>query len=83
MDADGRQLQFGGKGAAVQRFDVDQLMDEAIRAGVDLVASQGIEHECIVGIGAMAHTDQLSVVSHRSILLGLFYASREKPEVAS
>ena len=58
MNAEGRQLQLAVNGPAVERFDVDQLVLEAVRSGVDFALRQGIEHERVVGIGAMADADQ-------------------------
>ena len=58
MQADGGQLQLAGEGAAVERFDIDQLVDELVRAGVDLAVGQRVEHERVVGIGAVADADE-------------------------
>ena len=60
VQADGRQLQLAGEGAAVERFDIDQLVAEFVIAGVDLAVGQGVEHEGVVRIGAMADADQLA-----------------------
>ena len=61
VQADGRQFQLAVKGPAVERFDIDQFVLEAIAAGVELALGQGVEHEGVVGIGAMADADQQRV----------------------
>ena len=37
----------------------DQLVHELDMAGVDLVVRQGVEHERVVGVRAMADADEL------------------------
>ena len=59
VEADGGQLQLAGKRAAVECLDVDQLV--AKRYGrCRSCPGQGVEHEGVVGIGAMAHADELA-----------------------
>ena len=58
VQADGGQLQLAREGPLVQRLDILQLVREAIRPGVDLVVRQGVKHERVVGIGAVADADQ-------------------------
>ena len=58
VQADGGQLQLALEGPAVERFDIDQLVRELEIAGVDLVVRQGVEHEGVVGIGAVADADE-------------------------
>ena len=64
VQADGRQFQLAAEGPAVERLDIDQLVLEAVAAGVDLALGQGVEHEGVVGVGAMAHADEEAVVVH-------------------
>ena len=59
VDADRGQLQLALERAAVERLDVDQLVRELVVAGVDLVVRQGVEHEGVVRVGAVADADQL------------------------
>ena len=58
VDAQRGELQLGPERAAVERLDVDQLVRELVLAGVDLVLRQGVEHEGVVRVGAMADADQ-------------------------
>ena len=58
MDADRRDLQLSLQGALVERLDVLELVDEPEPARVELVVGQGIEHEGIVGIGAVSDPDR-------------------------
>ena len=58
MDADGGHFQFAAQGPAVERLDVLQLVAETQIAGVELVVGQGVEHEGVVGIGAVADGDE-------------------------
>ena len=64
VNAHGRELQLRLERAAVERFDVDQLVREFIIARVDAPLGQRIEHERIVRIGAMADADQLLGCGH-------------------
>ena len=59
VQAEGRQLQFAREGPAVERLDIDQLVLEAEAARVDLVLRQGVEHERVVGVGAVADANEL------------------------
>ena len=45
------------KRPAIERLDVLQFVREVQIAGVDLVVGQGVEHERVVGIGAVADVD--------------------------
>ena len=60
MQAEGGEFEFALKGSAVEGFDIYQFVLEAIAAGIDFVLGQGIEHEGVVGIGAMPHADELA-----------------------
>ena len=65
------------KRPAVERLDVDQLVRELVVARVDLVVRQGVEHERVVGVGAVADADQLLgcvAVTMSSSCGGLSYA---------
>src|SRR5262249_39904837 len=57
--ADGGHLEFAPERPAVERLDVLQLVAEAQVAGVELVVGQGVEHEGVVGVGAVADGDEL------------------------
>ena len=61
VKAEGGQFQFAGHGAAVERLDIDHLVPEPIAARIDLVPRQGVEHEGVVGIGAVPDTDLLRI----------------------
>ena len=61
VDAQRGEFQLGLERPAVERFDVDQLVGEIVAAGLDLVLGQGVKHEGIVRIGAMADADELPV----------------------
>ena len=83
VKADGGQFQFAGEGPAVERFDIDQLVDEAIRPGVDLARGQGVEHEGIVGVGAVADADQLSrIARHGTLADGDSWGGHDPPSIA-
>ena len=47
------------KRPAVERLDVDQLVRELVAPRVDAVVRQGVEHERVVGVGAVADADEL------------------------
>ncbi len=59
MNADGRQLQLAIERAAIECLDVDQFVRKPIAARVDFPLGQGIKHEGVVGVGAMADPDSL------------------------
>ena len=59
MDAHGRQVEVALDGPAVERLDIDQFVLEPVSAGRDLVLGQGVEHEGVVGVGAVADADEL------------------------
>ena len=46
------------RGPAIERLDVLQFVAKAQVAGVHLVVGQGVEHEGVVGIGAVADANQ-------------------------
>src|SRR5439155_21375313 len=58
VDADGSDFKFAAEGAAVERLDVLQFVAELQLAGVELVMGEGVEHEGVVGVGAVADADQ-------------------------
>ena len=58
VDADGRDFELAAQGAAVERLDVLELMDEPQAAGVELVVRQGVEHEGVVRVGAVPDPDR-------------------------
>ena len=77
VDADRRDLQLAAQGPLVERLDVLELVDEPQPAGVELVVGQGVEHECIVRIGAVADPDRRhGVVAHQAAPRGLGRARR-------
>ena len=57
-------------GATVEGLDVLQFMAKAQVAGVELVVRQGVEHEGVVGIGAVADGDQAGHGSLRETASG-------------
>jgi hypothetical protein len=59
VQADGGHFKLAFQRPAVQRLDVLELVLEGQAAGVDLVVGQGLEHEGVVGVGAVADADQL------------------------
>jgi hypothetical protein len=59
VDADGGDLKLAVEGAAVERLDVLQLVAKVAVPGVELVVGQGVEHEGVVGVRAVADADQL------------------------
>ena len=58
VDADGRDFELAVQGAAVEGLDVLELVDELEAAGVELVVGQGVEHEGVVGVGAVPDPDR-------------------------
>ena len=54
----GRDFQLGGARPAVQRLDVLQHVRDLDARNRHLARGEGIEHEGIVGVGAMADPDQ-------------------------
>ncbi len=54
VNAHGRKFQFTGERAAVERFNVNQLVPKFVRPGVDFAVGQSVEHERIVRIRTMA-----------------------------
>ena len=64
VQAQGRQFQLAAERPAIERFDIDQFVPEDVRSGVDLAAGQGVEHEGIVGVGAMADADLQEGIFH-------------------
>ena len=64
VQAQGRQFQLAAECPAIERFDIDQFVPEEVRPGVDLAAGQGVEHEGVVGVGAMADTDLQAGIFH-------------------
>ena len=75
VQADGRQFQLAGKGPAVERFDIDQLVLESVAAGIDLAVGQGMKHEGIVRIGTMADADSLPLGAERGGMGHFFLGS--------
>ena len=63
VDADGRDFELALEGAAVERLDVLQFVLKDQVAGVDLAVGQGVEHEGVVGIGAMSDVDDSAVMT--------------------
>ena len=53
--ADGKEYV---KTALAKGLDVDEFVDEPVRAGVDLVRGERVEHERVVGIRTVADSDQ-------------------------
>src|SRR5687768_6271536 len=68
MQADCRQFQLACEGAAVERFDVYEFVDELVRTGLDLVVGQRVKHERVVGIRAVADTNQRLFSGHHEKL---------------
>ena len=58
VNADRRDFQLAQESPAIKRLDILQLVAERQVAGRDLVVRQGVEHERIIRIGAMADGDQ-------------------------
>ena len=57
VNRDGRDLELRAGAPLVQRLDVGQLVDVAQVAGVDLALGERVEHERVVGIGAVGDAD--------------------------
>jgi hypothetical protein len=57
MNADSSHIEFTLERPPVKRLDILQLMPKGIRPRIDLLIRQGMKHECIVGIRAMADSD--------------------------
>ena len=68
VQADGGDLQLALECATIERLDVLQLVAEGQVARVDLVMGQGVEHEGIVGVRAVADCNHL--FRHRTPRLG-------------
>ena len=54
VDGDGGDFQFATQGALVEALDVLENVLELVGSGGKFIAGQGIEHECVVGIGRMS-----------------------------
>src|ERR1019366_7102972 len=54
---------------AVERFDVLELMAKRQIAGVDLVVGQGVKHERIIGVGAVANGDYSLAHGRKSLIV--------------
>ena len=52
---DGRHLQLASHGPLVQRLYVLDDMHHLVRPRVDGALGEAEEHECVVGVGAMAN----------------------------
>src|SRR5262249_11354838 len=48
--------------AAVERLDIDKFVPEEVVARIDLVLREGVEHEGVVGVRAVADADLLKCV---------------------
>jgi hypothetical protein len=59
VDRDGGHLQLGSQGPLVERFNIRQLVHIAEIAGVELALRQRIEHERVVGVGAVGYAYRL------------------------
>ena len=60
---DGRHLELAGASAPIQRFDVLQHVLDLDALGLHLARSERVEHEGVVGVRAVADTDQHRVSS--------------------
>src|SRR5260370_7202588 len=58
MNADSGHFQLALEGTAIEGLDVLQLVAEGQLARVDLVVGEGVEHEGVAGVGAVADGDQ-------------------------
>jgi hypothetical protein len=58
MQTDSREFEFAAKGPVVQRLNVLKLMRELIVSRRNLIICQGMKHEGIVRIGAVAYVDK-------------------------
>ena len=59
VNAYGRELQLRLERSPIERFDIDELVRKLVVARIELVVGQGVEHERIVGIGAVPDPNQL------------------------
>ena len=57
VDRDRGHLELRAAGALVERLDIRQLVHVAQVAGVDLALRQRVEHERVVGVGAVGDAD--------------------------
>ena len=57
MKADGRNVEFGVERALVQALDIAELMLNRQPAGVNFIVGLRMEHEGVVGIGAVGNGD--------------------------
>ena len=60
-------------GAVVQRLDVGEGVGELVAGDADLVGGQAVEHEGVVGVGAVGDVDLLNCGvggGHDSVILG-------------
>jgi hypothetical protein len=64
VQANGRQFEFARECTAIERLDVDQLVRELKLAGVDLAVGKGVEHERVVGVGAVADANEVLRGAH-------------------
>ena len=60
MNRDGGHLELGPPGALIQGLDVRQLVDVTQVAGIDLPLGERVEHEGVVGVGAVSDVDGAS-----------------------
>jgi hypothetical protein len=81
VDAEGGELELAGEGAAVERFDVHQLVRELVPARVEAVVREGVEHERVVGVGAVPDADELLFLggNHAKLLRQMRRPVRNKP----
>src|SRR5207247_3120065 len=57
VNRDGSDLQLSGERAAIQGFDVAELVDITASLGIDAPRRHRPEHEGIVGVGAVGEPD--------------------------
>ena len=60
MHREGSDFQLAAEGALVERLDILQDVLEAQSFGVNAVVREAIEHEGVVGIGAVAKPDRIN-----------------------
>ena len=65
MNAYRGHFQFAAQGTPIKLLDVLQLVVKLQIAGVELVVGQGVEHERVVGIGAVTDAYRLGHCAHR------------------
>jgi len=58
VEAKSREFQLAREGATIERLDVDQFMLEPEGTGRKSFLGQPIEHERVVGVGTVTHTNQ-------------------------